>query len=396
MNCSHTPEQRLAVLLCGTHERRSKREDEAVSLAERAHSDRLLVLLERLKVAPLVGQRLLALPAVVAPSLAARIEALTVAARQRGTALELLTLAVLDELEAAGIRSLPLKGSTLARALYGDTAMRTSIDVDVLVAPEDLAHATAVVRRMGWRPADGTGRNGTLPLLHERFVHSELPSVEVHWRVHYYESRFAAEALAHADRPRAGEPLRMQPADELASLILFYARDGFSGLRTPADVATWWSSVPAQLSAQPSLDVIADRHPALAAPIGLGMALLEPLVGVPAPGWHRLSARLRLAARIANPFLIGGRTQISSNAALVDVVLSPACGRRAAMRRHLMLNPWSGASRHFARLGPVGAALATMEHVLRTFRRWALGLVSAAVGVYERGGARPALRRLSR
>ena len=53
MNRSYTPEQRLAVLLCSTQERRLKREDEAVALVERAHGDRLLALLERLKVAPL-------------------------------------------------------------------------------------------------------------------------------------------------------------------------------------------------------------------------------------------------------------------------------------------------------------------------------------------------------
>jgi hypothetical protein len=61
-----------------------------------------------------------------------------------------------------------------------------------------------------------------------------------------------------------------------------------------------------------------------------------------------------------------------------------------------MLTPWSGPYGHFASLGPVGADVAKMEQVVRIFRRWALGLMSAAVGVYERGGAHPALRRLSR
>jgi hypothetical protein len=188
----------------------------------------------------------------------------------------------------------------------------------------------------------------------------------------------------------------MQPADELASLILFYARDGFSGLRTPADVAAWWSSVSPQLSSEPWLSAIADQHPALATPLQLGSALLESLVGVPAPGLPRLPARSRLAARMANPFAIGGRTQISSNAALVDVVLAPAGGRGAAMRRHLLLNPWSEPYAHFASLGRLGAALAQVEQALRILRRWALGLMAAAAGIYKRGGERPTLRRLSR
>lgn len=360
-------------------------------LVERAHGDRLLTLLERLKIVPLAGQRLLALPAVVAPPVVNRIESLTIAARKRGTALQLLTLAVLAELEDAGIRALPLKGSTLAYSLYGDTAMRSSNDVDILVAPQDLAHATEVVCMMGWRQENETPGSRVLPALHERLVHPKLPGVEVHWRVHFYESRFAAEALARSERPRAGEPLRMQPADELASLILFYARDGFSGLRTPADVATWWSSASASLGAEPWLDAIADQHPALAAPLQLGSALLDSLVGVPAPELKSLPTRLRLAGKMVNPFLIGGRTQISTNAGLMDVVLSPVGTRRAALHRHLRVNPWSEPYEHFARLGAIGATLAQTEQVLRILRRWALGLMSAAMGVYEHGRERLAL-----
>ena len=217
-------------------------EDEAVALVEQVHGARLLALLERLNLVTLVGQRLLALRAEIAAPVTSEVESLTRIARERGTLFELITLAVLAALEDAGIRALPLKGTTLARELYDDTALRTSVDVDVLVAPEDLRHAVEVVQGMGWQCEAGLSREVGLPLLHECLVHPTLPRVELHWRVHWYERRFAADALERAARERVGAPLRMQPADELASLILFYERDGFSGLRTPADIAGWWST----------------------------------------------------------------------------------------------------------------------------------------------------------
>jgi hypothetical protein len=33
---------------------------------------------------------------------------------------------------------------------------------------------------------------------------------------------------------------RLEPVEQLAALLLFYARDGFLGLRFVADIAAWW------------------------------------------------------------------------------------------------------------------------------------------------------------
>ena len=175
MNWRGTPEGRLVLLLCGTDERRRAREDEAVALVEQVHGARLLALLERLNLVTLVGQRLLALRAEIAAPVPSEVESLTRIARERGTLFELIALAVLAALEDAGIRALPLKGSTLARELYDDPALRTSVDVDVLVAPEDLRHAIEVVQGMGWQCEAGRSREVGLPLLHECLVHPTLP-----------------------------------------------------------------------------------------------------------------------------------------------------------------------------------------------------------------------------
>jgi Uncharacterised nucleotidyltransferase len=384
VNWQETPEGRLVLLLCGTEERRRARADEAVALVERVRGAHLMTLLEHLRVISLVGQRLLALPAEIAPLVTEQIESSTSVARERGTAFELITLAVLAALEDAGIRALPLKGSTLARELYHDPALRSSVDVDLLVARGDLRQAIEVVHRMGWQWEADVTRDGGLPALHECLVHPTLPTVELHWRVHWYEQRFAAEALARAERAHTGEPLRMQPADGLASLILFYARDGFSGLRTPADIAAWWSSRCASFGGESPLAALAERHPALRGPLQVGSAVLDPLVGVRACRGQRLPLRWRLAAEMANPFLVGSRSQVGVNASLVDVLLAPPGDTPTSIQRELRKVSMLRRGR-LADCGSLSLGLARAEHTLRVLRRWGLGLISAAVGL-ARGG----------
>lgn len=55
------------------------------------------------------------------------------------------SVAIVRALEAAGIRAIVLKGAVLAQRLYGDPSARDSKDVDILVAPGDMAGAQAVL-----------------------------------------------------------------------------------------------------------------------------------------------------------------------------------------------------------------------------------------------------------
>jgi len=59
---------------------------------------------------------------------------------------------ILDALTAAGIPAIPLKGSVLARAVYGDIGLRPMSDLDILVTHEDAVRADALVRELGYRP----------------------------------------------------------------------------------------------------------------------------------------------------------------------------------------------------------------------------------------------------
>ena len=60
-------------------------------------------------------------------------------------------LTVLEVLEEAGIRSLPLKGPVLAQMAYGDLGLRMSSDLDVLLSGTDLRAAVGKLQTRGYR-----------------------------------------------------------------------------------------------------------------------------------------------------------------------------------------------------------------------------------------------------
>jgi hypothetical protein len=239
---------------------------------------------------------------------------------------ELATLRVVAELEAAGIRSLPLKGALLARDLYGDAALRESDDVDVLVAPDTLARAVESLAELGYTAAPGPGE------LHVRLVHAGgLPDVELHWRIHWYGERFSATLLGAAE-PRGDGTLRARLDHEYAALLLYWARDGFAGLRLAADVAQWWDRFGEQLPER-AVGALAGTYPELHTALLAAASHAERLVGVPDPGTPPPAPPS--AVRIADWALAAEDEQIHANVALTDVLLAPRGQRVAAVRRRL-------------------------------------------------------------
>ncbi|MFZ1997240.1 MAG: nucleotidyltransferase family protein [Solirubrobacteraceae bacterium] len=349
-------------------------------MAGRVDVDRLAALLTHTNLTVLLGRRVLALETTLNQRLRERVDTVAAAAERRGTTLELITLAIIARLEQAGIPALPLKGSILARGLYGDVAARASIDIDILVSPKDLSATVEIVRRMGWRCADQPRWTGALPLLHETMVHPEMPRIELHWRVHWYESRFASDALDRASRPGPAEPLSMQPQDGLATLILLYARDGLAGLRLAADVAAWWDEVCG--CGDCDIELVAAEYPSLAAPLLVGSAVLAQLVGVPGRVLDRAPLRWRLAAEMATPFYAGGLAQVKANTSLVDLLLAPPGGMGESLRREAG-KPLDELARSGKR-HRVWARLRQSEHMLRVARRWLIAIVSALARLARR------------
>jgi hypothetical protein len=372
------PERELALLLAGTaasRERHRTRLRELASVADLAALEAFLVQAGMLA---LLGRRLEQVAgATLSERFRADVHAHAAQAQRQGVGQQLLTVRLVAALEEAGIRVLPLKGPLLGERLHGDAGARISADVDLLVARADLPRATELVIELGYR-REGDAR--ALPTLHERLVHPhELPDVELHWRVHWYEERFSAELLERS-APGPSGCLVPRPDEELALLLLLYARDGFAGLRLACDLAAWWDRHGAELGPG-GVTQTAIAHPATARSLATAALLAERLVGLPAA--RVLSAELLAhgsahAARLANWALRGSPAQISANVSLIDWLLAPSGQWRALTRRHLLLSradllrswPRAGAGgRHVLQLRALHATRVACRYAIAA---WAL------------------------
>jgi hypothetical protein len=338
-----TPEEELILLLCGTTERRERTAGRIEELAGRADYEALAALMARQLLFPLLGSRLLALAPEPAPShFRELLREATEAARRRGAVVEMLATQLYTDLAEAEIPALPLKGASLSRDLYGDPGMRLAKDIDILVDPAQLEAAAGVLARRGYRVCADEAAGGELPRLHISLEHGggEMPPVEVHWRIHWYEERFSQRMLERS-RPGAAGIRRAEPADELASLLLFFSRDGLTGLRLGTDVAAWWDLYG---GSEPLLDRVAREAPELRVALSAASSALERLLGTPAsamlsPAERSRSRRSTTAIRLANWTVTGDWDQINANLSLVDLLLLPRGGVRAFLRRSLLPPP---------------------------------------------------------
>jgi hypothetical protein len=128
--------------------------------------------------------------------------------------------------------------------------------------------------------------------------------------------------------------------DELAALLLFYARDGFAGLRIAADIAAWWDRYGSTLPAG-AFNHLLGIHPSLAPVLRASLGAAEMVVGLPTARilgeTHELSLRGRAAVRLANPSPGSGPSQLYAEMGLIDGLLTPPGGLREFLTRQLLL-----------------------------------------------------------
>jgi len=288
--------------------------------------------LRRLKLLGLLGSRLVdAVPHVVPAAFTASVGEIVSAGRRDAAHMELLTWRLLQVLADAGITAMPLKGPLLAERLHGDPGLRLSHDIDLLVVPDELQLAVAALERVGCtRPRTGDA----LPRLHHIFETPGGRPVELHWRIHWYESTYATAMLRRAWL-RNGV-LVPSPADELLSLLLFHARDGMTGLRTPVDVAAWWTQNDPAGSAAPIGEILA-RHPRLTLPAAAAALAVEHVLGLPVPTAvsRRPPARrrVRAAARLADWSLARSPAESDASTKIIDGLMTDAAGLPAFLVR---------------------------------------------------------------
>lgn len=341
------PEWTLALALAGTAERQRELRPLADALLGQVDADTLAALLASERLLPLLGARACELAGPrLPPAFHAAVAQATMRTALAGEAQETLTVHLARTLDDAGICALPLKGPLLGRAIHGQPGMRIGTDVDLLVHPDDLSRARDVLVARGYEDAGARLDRRGLPVLHHALtpVAPGLPPIDLHWRVHWYEEDFAALAIERAVRDEL-RVWRPQPADELAMLLLMYARDGFVGLRLAVDLAAWSDALGAGVP-DGALAGIAADHPQLAAALVAASNRARLTVGV--PGALLLGddvsdgARVRAAQRLANWSCRGGNAQALANVSLIDALLMPRGQLRAFGARQLSRRAGAG------------------------------------------------------
>jgi len=337
---------------------------------------------------PLLGPRLIELVdhGGVDDDFATVVNHAVEAACRQGILLQLAEDGVKSALADAGIVSTVLKGTRLSEALYGDPGRRLSSDIDLLVAGHQLYSAVAAVRSLGYKsPSDHIGDRG-LPLLHFALTHerNQLPPVELHWRMHWYEGRFAEQRLLPASVEQV-DAWRPALGDELASLLLFYARDGFNNLRLACDLGAWWDTFGPRLQ-DGALDEVIDCYPALEHVLLVAARVAERAVGVPAAQLTRrgskLAARDRVALRLAEPYPRSSDAQLYADIGLIDGLLVPRGSFRAFVRRQVF--PPRDVLDKYARRSRRSRATSSFGHGARVLVRYALAMTR----LLRRTGAR--------
>lgn len=369
-------ERQLILLSAGTAARREAMRDRARRLDEQVDWAQLARTLYERRLLSLLGPRLLTLTGESADGeFAEAVERATEANRRQASFLQLVCLRLVAMLADASVPCAPLKGPVLGEAIHGDLGRRPSRDIDLLVAPEHLPAAVDVARELGYAaPTDHLQRGG-LPRLHFTLVHErgELPAIELHWRIHWYERRFARERLLPAS-PRPPAEWRPKPVDELASLLLFYARDGFVDLRLATDLSAWWDLHGGHVPAD-AVNQLALEYPALARPICVALAVSERVVGIPAAELadiRKLGLRDRMAVRLADPNPDASAAQLYANMGLIDGLLTPARQLGEFLRRQVLLPP--EVLSEYIRSNPSFRAKSSLDYGMRVLARYGFAL----------------------
>jgi hypothetical protein len=340
-------ELEAALLLAGASERRLPTAPRTRELLARVNYDRFARDLADRRLLPLVGSRAIEAGEDLVPdSFRDAVTRSLAGARAQNLAVDWATRRASASLAAAGIPALPLKGPVLAAELHGDIGLRATSDADLLISRDQLDAAADVLVAEGYSPPRDVRRPNGLPDLHLVVVNPQLIQVELHWRIHWYESAFSADMLARA-RPGPEGLLLPEPDDLAASLLLFYSRDGFHGLRWAADLAAWWEQHRDTLT-EAFLEGHTQRYPELRPALSAAARVADQVAGVPASEWLGGGAvggrRVALATRLADWTEHDDRDQLLANIALVGGLLGPPSAGRAFVRRELLsygVSPWA-------------------------------------------------------
>jgi hypothetical protein len=294
---------------------------------------------------------------------------------------------VLRLLHAAGVPAIPLKGPMLAEALYGDAALRSISDLDLLIPPADVDRAWPLLEAAGWQPAEAYSvalrdlgwlveSNIEYAFARRRGEFSSI--LELHWDIAW---RWQRDGRAAADLWAAARPATIRGAAcmtlgdpwQLVYLATHAARHRWQGLKWIVDIHELasrtnldWDEV---VRIAGSLELTRVVRLSLSVCNALyGTPLPEGLPPMPLPRWLSLYPEVPVPANMWNDAILPSRLLDGPGAKfryLARVLLRPTLAERRFLRLPAALGPLYYALRPL-RLGcrfTSGAALAGIRRL---------------------------------
>lgn len=198
-------------------------------------------------------------------------------------------LAIIRLLEAEDIPALPYKGPALAAQVYGNLALRSCGDLDILVLRTDVLRVRELLLSRGYRPRHEVTSTAAAFMLTHRYSEilerADGVTVELHWAFTNGDVAFPldlGELLPRLRRMRlgGGSVLAFSPEDLLLVLCVHGAKHRWSRLE-------WLCGVALLLHSSPALDwpllMARARTHRAARRVGLGLLLAHDTLGAPVP-----------------------------------------------------------------------------------------------------------------
>ena len=284
------PVDTLAVLcgLCGAHDTPEAALDAVAGLRTEAQWRAVVAAAIEHDVAPLLAFRLLDRASdQISPVLREGLDVYLEGERLSGIAAADQLRLWLEDLAAAGIEAMPYKGPRLARDLYGELGLRSSLDLDVLLPPERIDDALEGLIKRGFeiRMRDRRIARHRVTGNDYLLLHPELLPVEPHWAVALHQMAFDLDYDALWRDSFAGEfegaPCRVPSTEwELLLLCVHGGKHRWCRLKWLCDLAAF-------VRAHPELDwaalqALAERQGCRRV-LHLGLLLAQRLLGVDLP-----------------------------------------------------------------------------------------------------------------
>ncbi len=195
-----------------------------------------------------------------------------------------------------------LKGEPLAVALMGDAALRTSTDVDLLLAPPQIKPAIAALAALGYRA------EALRPWTYNQVMLTapKLVPIELHWRLALPPLPAPAVAEVLAQRQGCslwpGTALSILPPDLCFIHLLLHAHQHLGALKTLVDIAAWLD----RCAPEVDLHRVQRRVSALGlrGVMAWALATVGTLCGEPLLGAGGLATRFGLSPAVLDRFAV--------------------------------------------------------------------------------------------